>query len=273
MSKHLPLALVSHLSCAASLLAALAGCGSGKPAPSSALSTVATVQAADLTVELLSERPLAVGLNALSFRITRTASGAPVSGAALSVQPMMVMTAGHAHSAPVIGKPTESSEAGVYLAKVVFSMASGPEGTWSLKVTSAGEPAVNADLTELAVAATSLAQSFESPSTTDATKTDRYLVTLNFLETAKVGANPIAVTVHRKQDMMMFPPVTDLSIGMVPEMPSMGHGSSGNVAPTHSADGVYEGTVSLSMGGAWRITLTPTRGTTILATLTFDVTI
>ena len=39
-------------------------------------------------------------------------------------------------------------------------------------------------------------------------------------------------------------------------MPSMGHGSSGNIAPVHQAGGRYEGVVGLNMTGDWEITFT-----------------
>jgi hypothetical protein len=43
-------------------------------------------------------------------------------------------------------------------------------------------------------------------------------------------------------------------------MPSMGHGSSGNVSPVHTADGIYTGKVNFSMTGDWQITLKLKRG-------------
>jgi hypothetical protein len=68
-----------------------------------------------------------------------------------------------------------------------------------------------------------------------------------------VGKNEYTVSVHRPVDMMKmeWAPVTDLTILGTPEMPSMGHGSSGNVNPVPTADGLYTGTANFSMAGDW----------------------
>lgn len=71
------------------------------------------------------------------------------------------------------------------------------------------------------------------------------------LDTPRVGHNPFAVTVAYQDGG----PITDLTVTVVPDMPSMGHGSSGNVDPTHVGDGRYEGSANLTMPGEWRIVL------------------
>ena len=43
-------------------------------------------------------------------------------------------------------------------------------------------------------------------------------------------------------------------------MPSMGHGSDGNVSPVHTENGVYAGKVNFNMTGDWQITLKLKRG-------------
>ncbi len=84
------------------------------------------------------------------------------------------------------------------------------------------------------------------------------LLTFNFRGGAPhVGSNEVTVSAHRAADMMKMSwlPVTDLTFAATPEMPSMGHGSSGNVAPTHVGGGLYTGTVNLSMSGDWVVHL------------------
>jgi hypothetical protein len=54
-------------------------------------------------------------------------------------------------------------------------------------------------------------------------------------------------------------------------MVTMGHGSSGNVAPVHVANGEYRGRVSFSMAGAWRVTFELSRGGTSLGTVAYDL--
>lgn len=72
------------------------------------------------------------------------------------------------------------------------------------------------------------------------------------LETPRVGQNPFAVTVSRVDTGAA---VTDLTVTAVPDMPSMGHGSSHNVDPIHVGGGRYEGSVNLTMPGEWRVLL------------------
>jgi hypothetical protein len=62
------------------------------------------------------------------------------------------------------------------------------------------------------------------------------------------------------QDMMTFVPVEGASLVLDPQMPSMGHGSPGNVNPTATVPGVYEGKLSFSMPGDWETTITATIG-------------
>jgi hypothetical protein len=73
--------------------------------------------------------------------------------------------------------------------------------------------------------------------------------------------------------MMSFPPATDLTIEIDPQMPSMGHGSPNNVNPVHTANGHYLGSVNFNMTGAWRIYLVIKKGSrTISNKAYFDIT-
>ena len=84
---------------------------------------------------------------------------------------------------------------------------------------------------------------------------EKFIVTLNFDAAPAVGLNTFVLTVHKKS-MHGFMPQTTLTVGVEPEMPTMGHGSSGNVAPVHVANGNYAGTVNLTMPGLWTIDFT-----------------
>lgn len=54
-------------------------------------------------------------------------------------------------------------------------------------------------------------------------------------------------------------PATDLHLQIDPQMPSMGHGSPGNVHPVHEGDGVYRGRVNFTMSGYWIVHVTVSR--------------
>ncbi len=56
-----------------------------------------------------------------------------------------------------------------------------------------------------------------------------------------------------------------------PTMPSMGHGSPGNVHPVHHGNGWYRGTCNFTMTGDWDIALTRMDHDTIVHTTHFPV--
>ena len=84
------------------------------------------------------------------------------------------------------------------------------------------------------------------------------IVTLNFAAAPAVGKNPFTVTVHQKADMMgmSWAALDDLVVTATPDMPSMGHGSTGNVEPVHVAALRYAGSVNITMLGTRGIVLT-----------------
>jgi hypothetical protein len=95
--------------------------------------------------------------------------------------------------------------------------------------------------------------SYTDPGTAVVTK---FVSSLNFTDSPKVGLNPIVFTLHRMQDMMIFSPVDDATPVLDPEMPSMGHGSPGSIDPASISAGRYQGSLSFSMAGTWETTVT-----------------
>lgn len=68
---------------------------------------------------------------------------------------------------------------------------------------------------------------------------------------------------------MNFPPVSDLTVEITPEMPSMGHGSPNNVNPVYIENGHYKGKVNFTMTGDWRIHLTLKKGDRLITNKAF----
>jgi hypothetical protein len=89
----------------------------------------------------------------------------------------------------------------------------------------------------------------------------------------KVGMNDIRFAVHSTTDGFSFTPVPDAQLTFEPSMPSMGHGSMGNVQPSHVGNGWFAGRVNYSMTGDWRIDLIvdPMDGATYTAQYDFLV--
>jgi hypothetical protein len=254
----LPLAIVSCSSSAAD------------PANADAKTSVAKVVAGDVTVELLTTDRLATGLTPVFLRLT--AAGAPITDATVTFLPMMAMSDGMKHSAPVLGAAGRDAS-GDYATSVVFQMPSSDMAAWSGKVTVSrpGQAALDAPFPALTVVDSGRAKTFAyaDPAGGMATK---YVASLNFDSAPKVGLNPAVVTLHVMKDMMTFEEVADASLTLDPQMPSMGHGSPGTVQPAKTSLGRYDAQVSFSMPGTWQTTLTVQRGGKTVGTVTFATT-
>lgn len=230
----------------------------------------------DLSVEMLSRAGLEVGLNEVFFRVKRLPGGELVERATVLQRPIMHMEAmGMEHSCPCEQPALEVDEDGLFSGLVVFQMASGTGGdTWRNEVSvDLGDGAAPRTVVfeGLAVAASDRRKDL---TLTDAMGgTTAAVVTLNFDGPLAAGQNTFTVTVHQKGDMMgmVWDAIEDLTITATPDMPSMGHGSSGNIDPVHVAAGRYEGSVNLFMPGTWRIILGFEKGQADLGTIEYVV--
>lgn len=72
---------------------------------------------------------------------------------------------------------------------------------------------------------------------------------------AKTGKQPVVVLLS---DASASEPVTTATVDLESFMPMMGHGSSGEEAPTHEAHGQYVGKANWMMMGSWQLNLTVT---------------
>lgn len=244
----------------------LAACSSGGGAevvPPALDLEVASGSGGGFTIRLLAAAPLQVGLNPLAVEV-ETVAGAPVSDAAVEFLPLMTMGA-ESHRCPVIG-PSAAGPDGHYGLHAVFQMASGM-GAWSAEVavTRAGTTAVIPLSGLTVVAGKDLARSFVGAGS-------RYVMALEFESAPMVGLNPVVVTLHETQDLgMTFAPVSDATLVLDPQMPSMGHGSPGSVDPTLVTAGWYEGELSFSMAGEWVTTITARRAAELIGAPEFTV--
>jgi hypothetical protein len=227
----------------------VAGC---RPNADPALLTRATATSGDITVELLSRKPLAVGLNRLSYRVTK--GGRAVTQANIEQKPLAKMSSME-HRCPEMSPGKDADADGLFQGVIIFNMPSGEE-IWSLELDVMPSGASSA--TVLTFEGLTVADSTDAKTIT--VGTDTYLVTLSFAKGPAVGVNDVTVSAHKPQDAtaMVFVPVVDLSLALTPEMPSMGHGTSGNVDPVHAGQGLYDGKLNFTMSGDWRVTLKAT---------------
>jgi hypothetical protein len=254
------------------LFAALAfqvvACGSSSKNASATKVSLGTAPADTLTVELLTDNALETGLTPIYVKVT-TSGGQAVTDATVTFVPLMSMSSGMQHSAPVLDQPAIAPD-GLYHGSVVFQMASSTMGAWSatVGVTQPGADPVEASFAALPVIDSGRSQVFTYTDPVSA-MASKYVSSLNFTASPKIGLNPIVFTLHRMQDMMTFVPVNDATLVLDPEMPSMGHGSPDSVDPTLTASGRYEGSLSFSMTGLWETTVTVSEAGVVLGAPVF----
>ena len=234
------------------LALSIGACGSSDDSTASPDLVVGSATAGDLTVTLRSTAALTTGLTPIYIALGDSAGNA-VTDATLTIMPHMVGEM--SHGAPVLTQP-QLDENSLYRAEVVFEMASSDMDSWAATVgiTRPDADAVEAEVASLVVTDSGRAKVFTytDPATTTTTE---YVVSLNLDAEPTVGLNDVTVTLHRMDSMMDFSPVDDAGLTLTPEMPAMGHGSPGSVAPTLVSPGRYAGRLSFSMAGAWETTL------------------
>ncbi len=245
------------LSLAAAAVLAVAGCGSEDPAPPppAAKTSLGTAAAGDLTVELLTDRALETGMTPIYVKVT-DATGQVVTDATVAFIPMMSMGM-TGHSAPVIG-PAAPDADGLHRFDVVFQMA----GSWSatVDVTPTGLGKVTASFAALTV--TDSYRAARLTYTDPVTGVTKYVMSLNFAATPRMGVNSIVVTLHCSQDggMTFVPADGTHAIHLLADMPAMPgeHPSSADPAPV--SPGVYGGELGFVMTGDWTATATVRKG-------------
>lgn len=255
------------------VLALLAACGPESDPPDDNTPTLQEIATADdgtLEVTLLAPRELRVGRNVVTYRVEELSTGAPVTDAVVTHLPVMHMAA-HSHTCPFVEPVATEATGGEYVGEIVFNMAGGEMGRWDNTVTVlTGGEAREVVFANLTVAETDARRDLVVEV---GEESHRYILTLDFDAEPKVGMNAFVLTAHRRMGMMSFPAQTDLSITMIPEMPTMGHGSSGNVDPTHEVNGNYAGSVNLTMPGYWTLDFEVRRGEELLGTVRWDLTL
>ena len=216
--------------------------------------SVASAEAGDATVELLTDDKLQTGLTPIYVKIT-TADGKAITDANVTFVPMMTMSSGMQHSAPVIGNPSYETD-GYYHGNVVFQMASSDVDIWSatVRINETDADTNEAIFANLSVSDSGRAQVFTYTDSATSVAT-KYVSSLNLTNSPQVGLNPVIFTLHQMQSMTTFEPIEDATLVVDPQMPSMGHGSPGSVNPTATSLGCYEGKVSFSMAGTWETTV------------------
>jgi hypothetical protein len=205
------------------------------------------------TIELYSHMgSLEQGYNEISLRIKDNTTDKYIKNAEVSWSPLMHM-AMMTHSCPysAVEKVTENGT--LYEGYIMFQMAQNDTEYWDLKIdyTINGVDYTATEVIDVPASAKRKVNTFTG---SDGVK---YLVAYIEPHHPKVAVNDIKVGVWKMQNMMTFPVVDGYTVKIDPRMPSMGnHTSPNNVnAIQKLAGGLYDGKLSLTMTGYWKINL------------------
>ncbi|MBU3740785.1 MAG: hypothetical protein FGM24_00705 [Candidatus Kapabacteria bacterium] len=221
-----------------------------EPAPNvdgPTLSLIASSDTQGYTVDLLAEGLITVGYTPLYVRLKH--SGSVVTNATVTIISDMDMGMHH-HACPVdqpVG--TSPDQQGYYHTAALFTMPSTTAWTITIKFhdndhDSSGEVTV--------VVPVGAAERVRTGMDASGMK---YVIALQ-CPTEKVGLNDIKFGLYKTMDGFDFIPVNDATVSFNPSMPSMGHGSHGNVQPVSRSNGWYSGQVNYTMTGDWQIDAT-----------------
>lgn len=205
------------------------------------------------TIELYSEKEaLIVGYNEIKLRILDNSSDIFVKNAQISWNPVMHMMTMN-HSCPKSTVEKVADEGNLYEGYIMFQMAENASEYWDLTIDYTIDGVDYSINSEIDVLAT------DKRTVNSFTGSDniRYLVTYIEPIEPKVAINDMKIGVWKMENMMSFPIVDDYTVRIDPRMPSMGnHSSPNNVNATQSNPGdFYEGKLSLTMTGYWKINL------------------
>ena len=183
---------------------------------------------------------LHVGYNRLYFEVSGKSND-------LQFHPVMDMHT-LTHSCPSI-QPAFDATSQLYEGAAVFTMPSGEMGSWTLQIHFNGEEK------SIPVQIQPAKEQTRLVSTHQAQNGKRYVLALVDPMQPKIGLNDLSILIYEQKSMHEFVPVEDLVIQFEPIMPSMGHGSPNNTAPSHLRAGLYKGKVNFTMSGDWRLQL------------------
>ncbi|GAB3716040.1 hypothetical protein [Flavobacterium koreense] len=205
------------------------------------------------TIELYSHIGATVqGYNEIKLRIKNNANNQYVKNAEVSWMPIMHMAMMN-HSCPNSEVEKITADGTLYGGYIMFQMPQNATEYWDLKIDYTID-GVGYTMTSVIDVPASSKRTVNTFMGSDGV---RYLVAYVDPHHPKVAVNDLVVGVWKMQDMMTFPVVDGYTLKIDPRMPSMGnHSSPNNVNATQTTAGdLYNGKLSLTMTGYWKINL------------------
>lgn len=228
------------------------------------LTLLGTANSGAVQAQMFAAQPLFTGMNAVFYRF-QNPEGVLMQGA-VQHQATMAMTPPHACPANPLSAEADSDA--LFEGLLIPQMPSDGQQPWKVQLDFAplGGSALKFEFADLQVATQPLVK------TVKGADGKTYVVALRLGAKAKLGKNPLTISVHRASaDELSFAAVTDATVKLTTLMISMGHGSNGNINPVHKKDGLYDGTAAFSMPGDWRITFAISLGSVAIGSASFDL--
>ena len=193
-----------------------------------------------------------LGYNDLKFRIKNKSSNQYEKNVSVNWSPVMHMTS-MSHSGPKSSITKVTPDGTLYTGYLVFQMPQNATEYWDLKFDYSinGTAYTATTVVDVPDSAKRRVNSFLGSDNT------KYIVAYIEPRTPKVAVNDMTLGVWKMHDMMTFPVVDGYTVKIDPRMPGMGnHGSPNNVNATQTSAGkLYNGKLSLTMTGYWKINL------------------
>lgn len=220
---------------------------------------IAEGYSAGTKIELYSDDTLRVGYNQLYIRVLDSASNAVIRNARLNCTPLMDMGTMQ-HSCPTEQTPSEQITGDLYPIAAIFTMAGTDSYKWSLNIGFRNQAGSKDGVVSLPI---SVKQGEFVPQSFVGADGNSMIVAMIPIAKPVVGMNNAEFVIY-KNTLNGFIALDDLTTEIIPEMPSMGHGSPNNINPVSIGKGHYTGKVNFIMTGEWKITLALNRGGTEL---------
>jgi len=193
------------------------------------------------------------GYNEIYVSLFDSIDGSPLNSGHFDISPIMNMGT-MSHGCPVENTEDTLASNGYFKSAVIFSMP-GTSSEWSLNLSFHNHKngLVGSGKIGVDVASSSPVKFKSTVVALDSNK--KVFISLVQPKNPQVGINNFEITLHQKSSSMSYPAINNYSVEIIPEMPSMGHGSPNNVNPVNVGNGHYVGKVNFTMTGLWRVKL------------------
>jgi hypothetical protein len=189
---------------------------------------------------------LRFGYNKIGFKVFE--NNQPKSSGFIKFMPKMYHNGANMHSSPVRTQYDYDNSLELFTGYAIFTMPTDPSSIWYGFYNYNNQLNLDSSVFEVVNFSSSQILTF-----LDGQSGNTYQLTLLKPYSPDQGYNTIQCMLHETMNSTSFNQINDAHIYIMPWMVSMGHGSTGNIHPVYTSEGIYEGTVNLNMPGEWSV--------------------